>query len=63
MVGDLVFIFRYQFGVPHDGVQVWEVVIQVDPLEGESPVGPAGQFGALQADQLHYFSIIVALLN
>jgi len=48
VVGDFRFICRHLLGVPHEVVQVWEVVIQVDSFIVVSSLGPAGQLRALQ---------------
>lgn len=49
---------RFLLSVPHDVVQVREVVIQVDPLEAVSSLRPAGQFRALQQIQVHRSQVV-----
>lgn len=48
VVGHLGSVCCRLLGVPHDVVQVGEVVIQVDSFKAVASVGPAGQFWALQ---------------
>lgn len=48
MVGDFRFICCRLLGVPHDVVQVWKVMIQVDSFKAVSSICPASQFRALQ---------------
>lgn len=48
MVGDFGCISCFFLGIPHDVVQVWKVVIQVDSFKAVSSVSPASQLRALQ---------------
>lgn len=44
MVGDLGAVHRVLLSVPHDVVQVREVVVQVNSLIAVSSVSPSSQF-------------------
>lgn len=43
VVGDFRLICCRLLSVPHDVVQVWKVMIQVDSFKAETSVSPAGQ--------------------
>lgn len=47
---------RRLLAVPHDVVEVGEVVVQVDPLEAVASVGPPSQFRALQVINTFIFN-------
>lgn len=47
---------RRLLAVPHDVVEVGEVVVQVDPLEAVASVGPPSQFRALQVMNTFIFN-------
>lgn len=48
VVGDFAYVRCLLLSIPHDVVQVWKVVIQIDSLKGVSSFSPAGQLRALQ---------------
>lgn len=48
VIGDFAFVCCILLSIPHDVVQVWKVVIQIDSFEGISSFSPAGQLRALQ---------------
>lgn len=47
VVGHFGFICCFFFGVPHNVVQVWEVMIQVDSFKAVSSLSPSRQFWTL----------------
>lgn len=59
MVGDFGSVSCRLLSLPHDVVQVWKVMIQVDPFITVPPLGPAGQFRALQRiyTEMSYFAL------
>lgn len=48
VVGDFGYVYCRLLGIPHDVVQVWKVVIQIDSFKGVSSFRPAGQLRALR---------------